>query len=153
MNDIIIDYYIKTDNLWRRIVLSPHEYFDKDESSYSINSIAKCFLEPRDYISADRNDIVFLNFYISNDKGNRHLTRFTYWGNGLNQIMDHNEYQNEKLTYRTIVQSIGVANGETLLLRLEEINGQLIPISHSITDSEEQYTQINDLSIFDSSRI
>ena len=148
MNDIIIDYKVRTDNSWRKIVISPEDYFDKDDLGLSIDSIEKFFLEPRDYISVEKSEIVFLNFDISDDLGNRRLRKFTYWNNGQNQIQDYNEYLNEKLKYRTIVQSVELKNGETLTLRLEEINGQLIPITHSIMDTEEQLTQTNDLSVF-----
>jgi hypothetical protein len=153
MNDIIIDYKIKTENSWKRVVLSPDDYFDKDDLGFSIDSIERFYLEPRDYISVERSEIVFLNFDISDNLGNRRLTKFTYWKGGSNQIQDHNEYLNEVLKYRTIIQSVELANGENLILRLEEINGQLIPITHSIMNSEEQFTQKNDLSVFDNLRI
>jgi hypothetical protein len=153
MKDIIIDYKIRTDNSWKRVVINPKDYFDKDDSGFSINSIEKFFLEPRDYISVEKDEIVFLNLDVSDDLGNRRLTRFTYWKNGVNQIKDYNEYTNEKLTYRTIVQSIELTNRETLVLRLEEIDGQLIPITHSIMDAEERFTQTNDLTIFRDLRV
>jgi len=148
MNDIIIDYKIRTDNSWRKVVISPEDYFDKGDLGLSIDSIEKFFLEPRDYISVEKSEIVILNFDISDELGNRRLTKFTYWNNGRNQIQDHNEYLNEELKYRTIVQSVEIKNNETLTLRLEEINGQLIPLTHSIMDSEEQLIQTNDLSVF-----
>ena len=148
MNDIIIDYKLRADNSWRKVVVSPEDYFDKDDLGLSIDSIEKFFLEPRDYISVEKSEIVFLNFDLSDDLGNRRLTKFTYWNNGRNQIQNHNEYLNEKLIYRTIIQSLELNNGESLTLRLEEINGQLIPITHLIMDSEEEFTQTNDLSVF-----
>ncbi|MCA6368180.1 MAG: hypothetical protein IM631_00020 [Cytophagales bacterium] len=153
MKDIIIDYKLRTDNSWKSVVISPEDYLDKDDSGFSIDSIEKFFLEPRDYISVEKSEIVFLNFDKSDDLGNRRLTKFTYWKDGRNQIQDHYEYLNEKLTYRTIIQSVELTNGEILILRLEEINGQLVPITHSIMDSEEQFTQTNDLSVFRDFRV
>lgn len=153
MNDIIIDYKIKGDSSWKRVVIRPDDYFDKEDSGFSIGSIEKHFLEPRDYLSIEKSEIVFLNFSVSDDFGNKHLTKFTYWKDGRNQIKDYNEYVNDEHTYRTIVQSVELTNGETLLLRLEEIDGQLIPITHSITDSEVRFTQKNDLSVFRDYRV
>jgi hypothetical protein len=153
MKDIIIDYKIRTSNSWKKVVISSEDYFDKDEVGFSIDSIEKYFLEPRDYISIEKSEIVFLNFDISDDLGNRRLTKFTYWKDGCNQIKDYNEYLNEKLTYRTIIQSVELTNGETLVLRLEEIDGQLIPLTHSIMNVGEEFIQKNDLSVFDNSRV
>jgi hypothetical protein len=153
MKDIIIDYKVKADSSWKRLVISAEEYFDKDDSEFSIDSIAKHFLEPRDYVSIEKSEIVFLNFDVSDGLGNRHLNKFTYWNDGHNRIYDHNIYLNDKLTYRTIIQSVELRNGETLVLRLEEIDGQLIPLTHSIMDSEEQYIQKNDLSVFRDFRV
>jgi hypothetical protein len=153
MKDIIIDYKIRTDNSWKRVVMSSEDYFDMDDLGFSIDSIEKCFLEPRDYISIEKSEIVFLNFDVSDDLGNRRLTKFTYWKDGSNHIKDYNEYLNDKLTYRTIIQSVELTNGETLTLRLEEIDGQLIPLTHSIIDVGEEFIQKNDLSVFDNYRI
>jgi hypothetical protein len=65
MKDIIIDYKVKADSSWKRLVISAEEYFDKDDSEFSIDSIAKHFLEPRDYVSIEKSEIVFLNFDVS----------------------------------------------------------------------------------------
>jgi hypothetical protein len=148
MNDIIIDYKVLNDNSWKRLVLNPRDYFDEQDSDFSIDSIEKYYLEPRNYIPVEKGAIQLLNFDISDNFGNRHLMKFTYWNNGSNQILDSIEYKNEKLIYRTIVQSVMLTNRENLLLRLEEINGQLIPLTHSIRDNEEEIVQENDLSTF-----
>ncbi len=152
MNDKIIEYKIKSDDSIKRIVINPKDYFDESELPYTIDSIEKHFLESRNYISEDKEQIVFLNFDISDGNGNKQLTKFTYWGNGLNQIKDYNEFKNGVLSYRTIIQSINLADGNTLTLRVEEIEGQLIPITHSITDIDDNILQKFDLSMFDKSR-
>lgn len=152
MNDIKIDYLLSTDNSWKSTVVSPDYYFDYDDSGYSINSIEKHQLEPREYIAEQRDKIVFLNFNVSDSIGNKRLTRFTYWEGGKNQIKDHQEYLHDELVYRTIIQWISLTQDETLLLRHEEINGQLIPISHSILNNEEEFIWKADLTIFEKLR-
>ncbi len=148
MKDIIIEYQLDNDVCWKRNALSPQEYFDQDESGYSIDSIQKFYLEPRDYVSAEQSKIVFLNFYVNDNEGNSIVTKFTYWGKGMNQIKDHCNYKNGNLVYRTIINGIQLVGNDALILRLEEIKGQLVPITHVITDMNEDCIQENDLTVF-----
>ena len=82
---------------------------------------------------------------MEDDIGKKIITRFTYWDNGQSQ--DHYEYENGILTYRTIINSIRLENEKLLVLRLEEINGQLIPITHLVMNSSDSLRKLQQNSI------
>lgn len=153
MKDIVIEYQLIDDNSWKKFTLIPKDYFDENDGGYLIDSIEKFYLEPRNYISVEQSQIKFLNFYLDDELGNQSVTRFTYWEGGSSQIQDHCKFRNGVLIYRTIVNSIKVEEGSTLVLRVEEINNQLVPITHSINDDENDISLKKiDLSAFKSLR-
>jgi len=155
MKDILIKYLLVDSSEWKLLELKPEDYFDLNEQSesYSVfDSIEKHFLDPRNYLKEDLDKILILNITISDSLGNKSESKFTYWDEGRSQIKETLEYKLGILSYRTIILSVNIdsENQKSLILRVEDIEGNLIPITQAMNDISNFYGY--DLSIFDSLR-
>ncbi len=146
MKNILIEYRLVGEKDLMRIVLSPSDYFGDGEAEFSIqDSVEKYFLEPRNYLNHPHQSISMLLFTLVNNDGEEVKTKYTYWDEGLNQIKDHSEFKSGRLIYRTIILSICIdkLNRKNLVLRLEEHNGVMLPITHTILDEKGILSKID----------
>ncbi len=147
--DIIINCSYKlVDGDWETVSLNFDEFYEDHmvDGERIFDLTPKYFLEPRDYLEYDREKIKYLKFFISDGKGNEIHENYSYWLNGVNQIKEYSEIQNGTVIYRTIIQSIEIENNMSLLLRFEEFEGVLNPMTNLLMNSETDEI-IEDLNI------
>jgi hypothetical protein len=155
MKKIIIKYKLINDQEWNVKELTPEEYYDEGETDFSIfDSVDRYFLEPRGYIDEPRERILSMIIHLEDFHGDRVESKFTYWNNGLNEISDYSQFKKNELTYRLIVTSICLnqERKRDLVLRVQEVDGHLIPLSQIIVENEEQIVDKVDLTMFKNSQ-
>lgn len=152
MKDIVLRYLLVGELEWKQIELKPEDFFDPlgENESYSVfDSVEKHFLEPRNYLTEQQENVLMLKVLISDQMGNRLENKYTYWHKGQNHIKETLEFRLEVLSYRTIIFSINVnaESQQSLVFRVEDIDGQLVPITQVLEHNNNPMTF--DLSAFD----
>lgn len=141
MADIIIkcDYKL-TNGEWITFPIDVKDYFDDKDSNIEesiFERSPKFFLEPHRYLNCKKEEIQFLNFKIKDNRGNSIYDKFSFWLNGKNEVEEYIEFKENIISYRTITQSIFLDDNNYIIIRLEEIDGQLSPLTTVIMDSQK----------------
>jgi hypothetical protein len=131
MKNPIIKYKL-IDDEWKTIELSPSEFYDADESEFLIfDSVERHFLEPRNYVSAEIDKFSFLIIILENEKGEKVITRLTYWDKGKSHLEEYSEIENNKVRFRNFILSVCLdeAAEDVLVVRFDSTEENLIPIT------------------------
>jgi hypothetical protein len=152
MKDVVIKYLLIGEPEWKEFELKPEDFFDPlgENEIYSVfDSVEKHFLEPRNYLKEQQENVLMLKISILDQVGNKSENKYTYWNRGQNHIKETLEFRLGVLSYRTIIFSVNVddQNQKSLVFRIEDIDGQLVPITQVIEHNNVIVTF--DLSAFD----
>ncbi|MEP7196904.1 MAG: hypothetical protein ABI851_10305 [Saprospiraceae bacterium] len=146
INPVLIKYFLKSMNTWQEIELEFDKFFEIEEGYLTVfDLIEKNFMEPRLVINFEFKNILFLNILCSDNLGNKKITNFTYWYNGLCQLKDSMEYSNGILTYRTIITSSCNVNdiNNLIIVRYDLLDGQLYPTMHVECRNEDYESSVS----------
>jgi hypothetical protein len=137
---IKFEYLLKNNSIIHLLNISPEQYFDlkyldKDEELDS-DSIALYWNDIDYLVDEIKQDVTFTKVDIFNNKNfTRTITTDSYWNNQNYLVRERVEYSHDKEVYHTIIISLTRTEDNSIyeIIRLEEQNGILKPVSHSIT--------------------
>lgn len=143
--NIIIQYKLDGENLWKTFNITPEEYFDLEEDELIEVDSVPIHNHAINYIEDCLNKITNTKIVISDENTRRkRIITTTYWNNQENSIIERLDFDNDFCDYNELIIEGKIKDSPPVfeVMRVVRENDVLIPIYHGFITEMDDGSQV-----------